>query len=63
MFCYPKLAGGTALATREHRVSSGQTLSSIARRYDVSIDALRSANGLGSSNLIKVGQTLQVPPN
>ncbi|MEC9364263.1 MAG: LysM peptidoglycan-binding domain-containing protein [Pseudomonadota bacterium] len=56
-------AGGTALATREHRVSSGQTLSSIARRYDVSIDALRSANGLGSSNLIKVGQTLQVPAN
>lgn len=54
-------AGGTAAATREHRVSSGQTLSSIARRYNVSIDALRSANDLGSSNMIKVGQTLQVP--
>lgn len=56
-------AGGTLVTMREHRVSSGQTLSSIARRYDVSIDALRSANSLGSSNLIKVGQTLQVPAN
>jgi membrane-bound lytic murein transglycosylase D len=54
-------AGGTVLTAREHRVSSGQTLSSIARRYDVSIESLRNANGLGSSNLIKVGQTLQVP--
>jgi membrane-bound lytic murein transglycosylase D len=46
---------------RQHQVARGQTLSSIARRYDVSITDLRSANGLGSSNLIKVGQTLRVP--
>jgi membrane-bound lytic murein transglycosylase D len=46
---------------RQHQVASGQTLSSIARRYDVSINDLRDANGLGSSNLIKVGQTLRVP--
>ncbi|MES0873224.1 LysM peptidoglycan-binding domain-containing protein [Sinimarinibacterium thermocellulolyticum] len=52
---------GRAPITREHRVRSGQTLSSIAREYDVSIEALRRANGLGTSSLIKVGQTLQVP--
>ncbi len=59
--------GGAARTTRaansfrQHQVSSGQTLASIARRYEVSIADLRDANGLGSSNLIKVGQTLRVP--
>lgn len=48
-------------AFRQHRVQRGQTLSSIATRYDVSLTELRTANGLGHGNLIKVGQTLRVP--
>jgi N-acetylmuramoyl-L-alanine amidase len=41
-------------------VSSGESLALIAQRYQVSLGALRSANSL-SSDLIKVGQTLQIP--
>ncbi|MFT4046376.1 MAG: LysM peptidoglycan-binding domain-containing protein [Solimonas sp.] len=47
-------------AFRTHRVQSGQTLSSIAARYKVSVADLRSANQLKDSN-IRVGQKLKVP--
>lgn len=45
---------------RTHKVRSGQTLSGIARQYNVSISDLRSANHLKSSTL-QVGQKLRVP--
>ncbi|HKY91803.1 MAG TPA: LysM peptidoglycan-binding domain-containing protein [Nevskiaceae bacterium] len=48
-------------AYRTHKVRSGQTLSSIAKRYSVSISELRSANGLGSSSHLSIGQRLRVP--
>jgi len=44
-----------------HRVRSGDTLSQIAERYNVSLAALVRANGLSSSNFIRVGQTLTLP--
>lgn len=43
-----------------HRVRSGQTLSSIAKRYGSSVRAIQNANGLSSSR-IKVGQILRIP--
>jgi membrane-bound lytic murein transglycosylase D len=46
---------------REHVVRSGQTLSQIAARYDVTVGALVAANGLGDRNLIRVGQRLRLP--
>lgn len=46
---------------RTHKVTSGQTLHSIARRYDVSVSDLRIANGLEASSVIKPGQKLKVP--
>jgi len=46
---------------RVHRVKSGQTLAGIAQRYKVSINEIQSANGLGSSSLIRVGQNLKIP--
>ena len=46
---------------RTHRVRSGQTLSSIAHTYKVSIRELRQANDLGSSSDIRVGEKLKVP--
>ena len=46
---------------RTHRVRSGQTLSSIAHTYKVSIRDLRQANDLGASSDIRVGEKLKVP--
>lgn len=55
------VSGKTAPSYRNHKVSSGQTLISIARRYNVSVNALRDANDMGKSSAIKVGQVLKVP--
>ena len=48
-------------APKTYKVKSGDTLSRIARRYGVTIGALREANGL-TSDKIKVGQVLTIPP-
>jgi membrane-bound lytic murein transglycosylase D len=45
----------------QHRVVRGDTLSEIARRYDVSVDSLVRANGLRSGNFIRIGQVLNLP--
>jgi len=50
---------GTALA-QTYTVRSGDTLSSIASRYGVTVSALRAENGI-SGNLILVGQRLEIP--
>jgi LysM repeat protein len=44
-----------------HRVSNGESLSLIARRYDVSLAALRRANPDVQGNTIYTGQTLRLP--
>jgi membrane-bound lytic murein transglycosylase D len=46
--------------TRIHRVRSGETLGSIARKYRVSVANLRKWNGLGRSSLIRVGQRIKI---
>jgi membrane-bound lytic murein transglycosylase D len=46
--------------TTTHQVKRGDTLSTIARRYEVSTDQLRQANGLHGT-VIHPGDTLQVP--
>lgn len=51
----------SASSFRTHKVRSGQTLSSIAKLYKVSIRDLRAANGLGGSSNIRAGQKLKVP--
>lgn len=45
---------------RRHIIARGDTLSGIARQYRVSMDSLKSYNGLRSSEL-RVGQVLQIP--
>lgn len=54
-------AGRIAQGPREHQVRSGDTLSMIATRYNVSLAELRQANGLGGNDQIRVGQILKVP--
>ncbi|MFP5505155.1 MAG: N-acetylmuramoyl-L-alanine amidase [Gammaproteobacteria bacterium] len=54
---------GTLVATaaaREHVVQRGDTLSEIAKRYDVSMQRLRVANGL-SGDTLRIGGVLRIP--
>lgn len=44
-----------------HRVTKGQTLSGIARRYRTSVRAIMAANGLRSQHYLKVGWRLKIP--
>lgn len=46
---------------REHIIRSGDTLSEIAARYNVSVARIRSENRLNGST-IRVGQVLRIPP-
>jgi LysM repeat protein len=57
----PAPSPSTALAARSHRVRRGETLTSIASRYGVTITALRDANGLASTSMIKAGTQLTIP--
>ena len=52
---------GTVGGTIVHRVSRGDNLSRLARRYASSVRAIQSSNGLGSRTLIRVGQYLTIP--
>mgnify|MGYP003630218109 CR=1 FL=1 len=52
------VAGGPSGGS--HRIQSGDTLSSIARRYSVTEVDLRRSNGL-STDMIQVGQVLRIP--
>jgi membrane-bound lytic murein transglycosylase D len=45
----------------KHRVTRGETLSTIARRYGVPPASLASANRLRTTSKLRVGQTLRVP--
>src|SRR5690606_20083197 len=50
-----------ASANKEHRVRDGQTLSAIARRYDVGVTSLAAANGISRGQPLRVGQVLRIP--
>jgi membrane-bound lytic murein transglycosylase D len=54
-------AAAAPAAAAEHVVQSGETLWGIARRYSVSIDSLRAANGLASEAPLQPGQKLRIP--
>lgn len=44
-----------------HRVRRGETLSTIGRRYGVSVASLQRANRMGRRTKISIGQMLQIP--
>lgn len=46
----------------EYAVESGDTLSSIATKYNISLDTILWANDLNSKSKIKIGQKLIIPP-
>lgn len=49
-------------AVREYIVQSGDTLSSIAQRFGVTIEAIVQANSLSDPGRLSIGQTLVIPP-
>jgi D-alanyl-D-alanine carboxypeptidase/D-alanyl-D-alanine-endopeptidase (penicillin-binding protein 4) len=51
----------TAPATRTHRVKQGETLDGIAKRYDVTIQALQKANPGLNPRRLQIGQTVKIP--
>jgi len=51
----------TSPVVRTYKVQAGDSLWGIARKFNVSADALAKLNGITNANLIKVGQTLKIP--
>ncbi|MFG1392556.1 peptidoglycan DD-metalloendopeptidase family protein [Xanthobacter agilis] len=52
----PRTAGGS------HVVQAGETLTSVARLYNVTPAALGAANGIAPGNTVRTGQSLVIPP-
>lgn len=50
-----------ARENRLHRVKRGETLSQIARRYEVTIKELKALNNLRDAHALALGQTLYIP--
>ncbi len=46
---------------RYHKVRQGESLSTIAARFGVSVATLRKHNKIGKKSLIKIGQKLRLP--
>jgi N-acetylmuramoyl-L-alanine amidase len=53
---------GTLMVAQQHVVKSGDTLSDIAQRYQVSLSSLRGYNSLKNDTL-RVGDKLRIPPS
>lgn len=50
-----------AVSWMRHRVAPGETLSQIAKNYQISVEEIQQANGLASAHLIAAGQQLKIP--
>ena len=48
--------------TKIHEVLAGETLYSISRRYDLTVDQLRTYNSIGKDAAIRPGQKLKLSP-
>jgi len=57
----PKQARHASGGDRVHVVQRGETLKGLAKRYRVSVQALREANDLSSGATLKAGATLKIP--
>jgi membrane-bound lytic murein transglycosylase D len=54
-------ASSDSSGVRTHVVQRGETLKGLARRYGVSIQALREANGLNEGATLRAGLALRIP--
>lgn len=56
-----KAEPSNASADKTHVVAQGETLSSIARRYRVSVESLVKANHISKQATLRIGQKLLIP--
>ena len=61
LLAVPAVARESGEPQRFHVVYPGQRLSTIAKRYKVSVEAIRTANGFGKAERLKVGEKLIIP--
>ena len=47
--------------TQKYTVKKGDTLSAIAKKYGVTVDAIVKANNIKNKNIIRVGTVLEIP--
>jgi uncharacterized surface protein with fasciclin (FAS1) repeats len=58
---WPQPGDGAAPCAALHTVGAGESLTGIAMKYGVSLNALIDANDLANPNIIVIGQTLCIP--
>jgi LysM repeat protein len=58
---YARLPMGDRMVLARHSVSTGESPSSIARHYGISLASLQRSNGLGKESKLKAGQELVIP--
>lgn len=51
----------TPIPPTRYTVRTGDTLSSIATKFNTTLEVLQTFNGLGQSDVIQVGQVIQIP--
>ncbi len=51
----------TSATPGTHKVKRGETLTGLARRYGVSVEALRQANGMSQRETLRAGAALRIP--
>jgi membrane-bound lytic murein transglycosylase D len=56
-----RVATAAASGERMHQVRRGETLTGLAKRYGVSVQALRKANGMSSRDALRAGVSLKIP--
>src|SRR3954469_19518853 len=61
LWSLPATARESGEPQRFHVVYAGQRLTSIAKRYKVSVEAIRTANGLAKNARLKPGDKLTIP--
>ncbi|HET8834041.1 MAG TPA: LysM peptidoglycan-binding domain-containing protein [Gemmatimonadales bacterium] len=57
----PPTTSAPSTSARTHTVRRGETLISLARRFGVSVQALRDANGLSGRDNLRAGATIKIP--
>jgi LysM repeat protein len=48
--------------TKSHTVAAGEMISTIAKQYGISAEAILWANDLDQTDTLRIGQVLRIPP-